>query len=113
MKSRIKKGDVVKVIRGNKDDKGKTGKVLEVIRSGQSWRVRVEGLNMEKKHVKPQRSAKNPEGGIVEGAGSIPIAHVMLMSDKLGRPVRTGAVFTSDGKKERVARGRKVKAEKV
>jgi large subunit ribosomal protein L24 len=113
MKSRIKKGDLVKVIRGNKDDKGKTGKVLEVLRDGQSWRVRVEGLNLIKRHIKPQRSAKHPEGGIVEGAGSIPIAHVMLMSEKAGRPVRTGAVFTSDGKKERVARGRKIKSEKV
>ena len=113
MKSRIKKGDLVKVIRGSKDDKGKTGKVLEVIRSGEAWRVRVEGLNQIKRHIKPQRSSKHPEGGIVEGAGSIPIAHVMLMSDKAGRPVRTGAVFTSDGKKERVARGRKIKSEKV
>jgi len=115
MKSRIKKGDTVKVISGSKENKGKTGKVLEVLRGdGDRWRVRVEGINIVKKHIKPQRNPKHPEGGIVEGAGSIPISNVMLMSEKLGRPVRTGAVFSSDGtKKERVARGKKVKAEKV
>ena len=114
MKSQIKKGDTVKVISGSKENKGKTGKVLEVVRNGDSWRVRVEGINLIKRHMKPQRNPKHPEGGIVEGAGSIPISNVMLMSEKAGRPVRTGALFTSDGKtKERVERGRKVKAEKV
>jgi large subunit ribosomal protein L24 len=114
VKSRIKKGDLVKVISGHKEMKGKTGKVLEVIRDGEKWRVRVEGLNMIKRHIKPQKNPKHPEGGIVEGAGSIPISSVMLMSDSLKRPVRTGSTISSDGKKkERVARGRKVKAEKV
>ncbi len=113
MKTKIKKGDLVKVISGGKDIKGKTGKVLEVLRDGDAWRVRVEGLRMVKKHIKPQRNPKHPEGGIVEGAGSIPISNVMLMSEKLGRPVRTGASFTSDGKKQRVARGKNLKAEQV
>ena len=50
----------------------------------------------------------------IEGAGSIPLSNVMLFSDKLARPVRTGAVETSDGKKKlRVARGKKLKAEEV
>jgi large subunit ribosomal protein L24 len=112
VKTRIKRGDTVKVISGG--NKGETGKVLEVIRDGDKWRVRVEGVNITKRHLKPQRSPKHPEGGIVEGAGSIPISRVMIVSEKLGRPVRTGATFTSDGKsKERVARGRKLKAEKV
>ncbi|MCC7109269.1 MAG: 50S ribosomal protein L24 [Deltaproteobacteria bacterium] len=96
-----------------KDIKGKTGKVLEVLREGDSWRVRVEGLRMIKKHLKPQRNPKHPEGGIIEGAGSIPISNVMLMSEKLNRPVRTGASFTSEGKKQRVARGKNLKAEQV
>jgi large subunit ribosomal protein L24 len=113
MKTKIKKGDLVKVISGAKDIKGKTGKVLEVLRDGDSWRVRLEGLRIVKKHIKPQKSPKHPEGGIVEGAGSIPISNVMLMSEKLGRPVRTGASFTSDGKKQRVGRGKNVKAEQV
>ena len=113
MKTKIKTGDLVKVISGGKDVKGKTGKVLEMLREGDSWRVRVEGLRIVKKHIKPQRNPKHPEGGIIEGAGSLPISNVMLMSEKLGRPVRTGASFTSDGKKQRVARGKKIKAEQV
>jgi large subunit ribosomal protein L24 len=113
MKTKIKTGDLVKVISGAKDIKGKTGKVLEVLREGDSWRVRVEGLRMVKKHLKPQRNPKHPEGGIIEGAGSIPISNVMLMSEKLNRPVRTGASFTSEGKKQRVARGKNLKAEQV
>ncbi len=113
MKTKIKTGDLVKVISGGKDVKGKTGKVLEMLREGDSWRVRVEGLRIVKKHIKPQRNPKHPEGGIIEGAGSLPISNVMLMSEKLGRPVRTGASFTSDGKKQRVARGKNLKAEQV
>ena len=71
------------------------------------------GLRIVKKHIKPQRNPKHPEGGIIEGAGSIPISNVMLLPEKLGRPVRTGASFTSDGKKQRVARGKNLKAEQV
>ena len=111
MKSRIKRGDTVKVIAGG--NKGETGKVLEVVRDGQRWRVRIEGVNMIKRHIKPQRNPKHPEGGIVEGAGSVPLSNVMLVDHKAGRPVRTGSVFTSDGKKQRVARGKKIKAEQV
>jgi len=114
MKTKIKKGDTVKVISGGRDIKGKTGKVLEVIKDGDKVRVRVEGLRIVKRHIKPQKTAKHPEGGIIEGAGSIPVSSVMLFSEKLNRPVRTGAVETSDGKKKvRVARGRKLKAEEV
>jgi len=114
MKCKIKKGDTVKVIAGGQDIKGKTGKVLEVIRDGEKVRVRIEGLRTIKRHIKPQKTAKHPEGGIIEGAGSIPVSSVMLFSEKLARPVRTGAAETSDGKKKlRVARGRKLKAEEV
>ncbi len=113
MKTRIKKGDLVKVISGSKENKGQTGRVLEVIRSGDHWRVRIDGVNIIKRHIKPQRNPKHPEGGIVEGAGSIPLSNVMLMAEKAKRPVRTGVVFTSDGEKQRVARGKNVKAEQV
>lgn len=118
IKCKIKKGDHVQVIAGGKDIKGQSGKVLEVVKSGRSIRVRVEGLRLIKRHVKPQRSAKHPEGGIIEGTGSIPIAHVMLFSEAENRPVRTGSVTkTGEGKasllKERIARGSKVKAAKL
>ena len=118
IKCKIKKGDLVKVIAGGKDIKGQSGKVLEVLRDGDKVRVRVEGLRIIKRHLKPQRSAKHPEGGIIEGAGSIPLSHVMLFSETLNRPVRDGAAQkTGEGKasllKERVARGKGLKAEKV
>ena len=58
-KLHIKKGDTVYVNAGN--DKGKTGKVLEVIPSKD--RAIVEGINIVSKHSKP--SPKNPQGGIV------------------------------------------------
>lgn len=118
IKCKIKKGDLVKVIAGGKDIKGQTGKVLEVLKDGDQVRVRVEGLRIIKRHIKPQRSAKHPEGGIVEGAGSIPACNVMLYSEALGRPVRTGvATKTGDSKesrrKERVIRGRDLKADAI
>lgn len=71
MKS-IKKGDNVKVIAG--DDKGKTGRVIEVIRSKN--RVLVEGVNLNTRHTKP--SAKHPQGGLVKQEGAIHISNVAL-----------------------------------
>ena len=113
MKSRIKKGDLVKVISGSKEMKGKTGKVLEVMRDGDNWRVRVDGINMIKRHLKPQRNPKHPEGGIIEGAGSIHLSNVMLMSEKAGRPVRVGSAMKADKSKQRVSRGKNTKSEPV
>ena len=60
----IRKGDTVKVIAGK--EKGKSGKVLEVLR--EKGRVRVEKLMTVKRHVRKGRSQSNPEGGIVEKA---------------------------------------------
>ena len=113
MKRKIKKGDTVKVISGS--FKGSTGKVIEVL--PQTGRVRIEGSNGAiapiKRHIKPQKNPRHPEGGIVEGIGSVHISNVMLLSESLGRPVRTGSVLTTADKKQRVARGRNVKAEVV
>lgn len=60
-KSFVKKGDVVKVIAGK--DKGKSGKVLRVVPKDE--RVIIEGINLMKKHVRPNPQ-KNVQGGIVE-----------------------------------------------
>jgi len=106
---KIKKGDTVKVIAGA--HKGKSGKVLEVMPA--EGRVRIEGIAMVKRHLAPQKNPRHPEGGIVEGAGSVHVSNVMLVSTEHGRPVRTGASFTDDNAKMRVARGRNVKALKV
>ena len=81
-KFNIKKGDTVYVNAGN--DKGKSGKVLEVIR--EKDRVVVEGINMVSKHTKP--NPKAPQGGIVKQEASIHISNVNLM-DAAGKPLLT------------------------
>ena len=80
-KFNIKKGDTVYVNAGN--DKGKTGKVLEVLRDKD--RVIVEGVNMVSKHTKP--NPKNPQGGIVKQEAGIHISNVNLV-DNAGKPTR-------------------------
>lgn len=95
--NRIKKGDNVIVIAGN--DKGKTGKVLEVITDKD--RVIVEGVAMVSKHTKP--NAKAPQGGIIKKEASIHVSNVNLVDPKSGKATRVG--FKIDGdKKVRVAK---------
>ena len=71
-KCHIKKGDTVKVIAG--DEKGKSGKVLEV--NPQTGRAFVEGLNIVKKHM--QKTQDNPQGGIIEKEASIAISNLKV-----------------------------------
>ena len=92
----IRKGDVVKVIAGK--EKGKQGKVLEVLRA--AGRVRVEKLMTVKRHVKKGRSQTNPEGGIVEKSGTIALSNVMVVG-KDGAPVRREKVDRGLGAKEK------------
>lgn len=99
-KLKIKKDDTVKVIAGA--DKGKQGRVLEVIPSKN--RVLVEGINVVKKHQKP--SAENPQGGIVEKEASIHISNVMFVDDngdatKIGRRIEDGKVVRFSKKSDK------------
>ena len=71
-KFHVKRGDTVVVIAGSQ--KGKTGKVLEILAG--SGRARVEGVAMIKKHEK--KSEKNPNGAITEREGSIHLSNLML-----------------------------------
>jgi large subunit ribosomal protein L24 len=73
-KFHVKRGDQVVVIAGSQ--KGKSGKVLEILAAKQ--RARVEGLAMVKKHLK--KSEKNPQGAISELEGSIHVSNLMLQS---------------------------------
>ena len=82
MKLHVKKGDMVQVIAG--DDKGKIAKVLQVI--PEKNRAIVEGVNVNKKHTKP--NAKHPQGGIVEQEASIHISNLMVVEGKT--PTRIG-----------------------
>lgn len=93
-KLKIKKGDNVIVTTGNKNIKGKTGEVIEVIR--EKNRAIVAGLNIMKKHVKP--SATNPQGGIVEKEASIHISNLALVDPKTGKATRVGYKIDGDKK---------------
>ena len=100
-KLKIKKGDTVYINAGN--DKGKTGKVLEVLRDKD--RVIVEGVNLVSKHTKP--NSKQPQGGIVKQEAAIHISNVNLLdpSSTPAKPVPTRVGYKMvDGKKVRVAK---------
>ena len=73
----IKKGDIVKVISGN--GKGKEGKVLSVKNAGcDNSTVKVEGVKLQKRHVKARSEAQ--KGGIVDKEAPIHISNVKLVS---------------------------------
>jgi large subunit ribosomal protein L24 len=91
----IRKGDTVKVIAGK--EKGKQGKVLEVLR--EKGRVRVEKLMTVKRHLKKGRSQANPEGGILEKDGTIAMSNVMVLND--GKAVRREKIGRELGAKEK------------
>lgn len=96
-KHRITKGDRVRVIRGNYRDL--EGTVLEVIRDKD--RVRVEGVNMRKRHTRP--SQDNPDGGIITFEAPIHISNVMLVDPATGDASRVRTRVEGDGTKERIA----------
>jgi len=82
-KLHIKKGDTVVVISGN--DRGKQGRVLNVLTD--KMRAIVEGVNMVKKHTRP--NADNPKGGIIEQEAAIHISNLKVVDAK-GAPTRIG-----------------------
>jgi len=96
-KHKVMKGDRVRVIRGNYRDM--EGTVLEVLRH--AGRVRVEGVNMRKRHTRP--SEANPEGGIITFEAPIHISNVMLVDPAAEAPSRVRHRVEPDGTKERIA----------
>ena len=97
-KLHIRKGDTAIIIAGN--DKGKRGKILEVIRAKN--RAIVEGVNMITKHVKP--SANNPEGGIEKTEASVHISNIMLVDPASGEPTKMGRKLNDEGKLQRFSK---------
>jgi large subunit ribosomal protein L24 len=100
MPARIKAEDEVIVIGGK--DRGKRGKVLRV--DPKKDRVYVEGLNMVKRHQKPQQvgSRGGQVGGVIEKEGPIHVSNVMIADPKDGKPTRV-RVEMIEGKRHRVA----------
>lgn len=96
---KIKKGDSVEVRSGK--DAGKRGRVLRVDRD--RGRLVVEGVNMIKRHTKPNPQ-KKIQGGIVEREAAIHASNVMVVSPDSGRPTRVGYKILDDGRKVRVSK---------
>jgi large subunit ribosomal protein L24 len=96
----IRTDDDVIVISGK--DKGKTGKVLRV--DSAKSKVYVQGLNIVKRHQKPQQTMQGLSGGgVIEKEGPIHVSNVALLDPKDGKPTRIG-IEVVDGKRHRIAR---------
>lgn len=95
----VRKNDMV-VVRAGKD-RGKRGRVLRVV--ADKGRVVVEGVNMIKRHTRPNPQ-KNIKGGIVQREASIHASNVMLLDPDSNEPTRVGSKTLTDGRRVRVAR---------
>ena len=84
-KLHVKREDEVVVITGK--DKGKRGKIISVVTK--KLRVFVEGVNIQKKHVK--KNQQNPNGAILEREGPIHVSNVMLAAKFDARAAKRGA----------------------
>jgi large subunit ribosomal protein L24 len=95
----IRKNDNVMVVAGR--DRGKKGRVLRVL--PEKNRVIVEGVNVIKRHTRPnpQRQIK---GGIVEREASLHASNVQLVCPECGAPTRIGRQILGDGRKVRICR---------
>ena len=90
----LKVGDKVIVIAGK--DKGKEGKII----AKKGEKVFVEGINMVKKHVKPNGQ---DNGGIIDKEASIHVSNVMIIDPKTKKPTRIAKKIDKDGKKVRIS----------
>jgi large subunit ribosomal protein L24 len=100
---KVRSGDEVQVMAGK--DRGKSGRILRVELANE--RVYVEGLNMVKRHMRPQQVADTQRGqtvgGVIEREGPIHVSNVMLLDPRDHKPTRVG-IEREDGKRYRVAK---------
>ena len=92
----VRKGDTVIVTAGK--ERGKTGKVLQILPGAQ--RAVVEKLNMVKRHVRPNPQMR--QGGIIEKEASIHVSNLMLYDEKAKKGSRVRKEVDKDNKKHRV-----------
>ena len=97
---KIRTDDEVVVISGK--DKGKTGKVLRVDRARD--RVYVEGLNIVKRHQRPNQARPNAQVGVIEREGGIHVSNVAILDPKDNTPTRVGTTRTEQGARMRVTK---------
>ena len=103
MKFKIRKGDIIEVVSGSFEDKGRRGEVIKVL--PKKSRVTVQGVNMRKKHqsqIQTQGRQMNP--GIIEFEGPIHISNVMLVCPKCDEATRVGLHRDEDGSAHRVCK---------
>lgn len=96
--NKIRKGDEVVVIAGK--DKGRRGTVLQVLEND---RLLVEGVNIVKKHQKPNPNM-GVQGGIVDQEMPLDISNVLVFNPKTKKGERVGIRVNDDGSKERIFR---------
>lgn len=96
---KIHKGDTVQVIAGK--DRGKQGRVLRVDRD--RHRAVVEGVNMIKRHTRPN-PARRVQGGIVEREAAVDMSNLMVISPDSGARTRVGFKRLENGRKVRYAK---------
>lgn len=89
---KIKKGDKVKILSGK--DRGKTGAVDQVL--AKENKVLIGGLNLYKKHLKPQSRKDQKSGGIISFSRAINVSKVALICSKCNLPAKIG--YSSEGK---------------
>ena len=95
----IRRNDSVLVIAGK--DKGKRGRVLRM--DAKKNGAYVEGVNMIKRHTKPNPQ-RNIKGGVVEREASIHASNVQLVCPECGKQTRVGRKILGDGRKVRICR---------
>ena len=97
---KLRTDDEVVVISGK--DKGKTGKILRVDRRKE--RVYVEGINIVKRHQRPNPARPNGRVGVIEREGPVHISNVALLDPKDRKPTRIGTRRTEQGTRMRVTK---------
>jgi large subunit ribosomal protein L24 len=107
MKTKLKKNDSVIVVRGNRKDKGKVGKILRII--PEKKRLVVEKVRVIKEYVRANPQ-KNIQGGIVDREGSIPLSSVLYYCKECEQGVRIGYKIVegdeSEGKGTKSTKGK-------
>ncbi|WP_294755713.1 50S ribosomal protein L24 [uncultured Flavonifractor sp.] len=97
-KMSIRKDDMVVVLSGK--DKGKQGKILEVM--PKEGKVVVEKINVVSRHTKPRK--QGDQGGILKKEAPIYASKVQRVCPKCGKPTRAAHKVQADGKKVRICK---------
>ena len=95
----IRKNDTVLVTTGK--DRGKKGRVIRIV--AEKNRLIVEGVNMIKRHTRPN-PAKNIKGGVVQREAALHASNVQLVCPECGAQTRVGHKVLEDGRKVRICR---------